>query len=166
MTEIPSSIRPLFLAAGWHRHPGRRVAVPPTVPAQHPGAAVLAEFGGLAIGQSGAGEECATSDVAFQLLGSDASIIRAWNKLLRTELVGVANIQNAHAELYLDTRWRFFWASCIDDGFCFEGASFSEAMERLLLGRRHRPMLRPDQHEVTMYGEVITTDDPRIYKYA
>lgn len=162
MTEIPSGVRPLFLAAGWR--PGRRVEVDPALPAHHPAVGILAEFGGLTVGRPGVGEECATSDVAFRLLWPDASILRVWSERLQTQLVGVADLHHAHAELYVDLRGRYFWASCIDDGFCFEGASFAEAMERLLLGRRCQPMLRPGQAEVTMYGEVFTAEDPRIYK--
>lgn len=47
MIEPPSSVRPLFVAAGWH--PGRRVEVPPAVPSDHPAAHVLAAFGGLKV---------------------------------------------------------------------------------------------------------------------
>ena len=55
--------------------------------------------------------------------------------------------------------------SQIHDAFWFGGASFNEAIERMLLGRRSRPMLRPDQNVVQMYGEEIRADDPRVYKW-
>jgi len=124
----------------------------------------LAEFGGLSVGESGPGERCAKSDVAFQFLGFDADSIRVWSKLLSTELDGIAEVQHGHGELYLDALGRYFSASNTDEGFSFAGASFSEAMERLLLGRRPQPMLLPDQDEAEMYGEVFTADDPRIYR--
>ncbi len=111
------------------------------------------------------GEECGASDVIFNLLKADTSIIRGWSELLRTKLVGIADVHNRHGELYLDTAGRYFWASSVDDGFCFEGATFSEAMTRLLLGRRGQPILRPGENEVIMYGEVFAVGDPRIYDY-
>ena len=46
-----------------------------------------------------------------------------------------------------------------------EGGSFSEAVERSLLGRRSRPLLRPDQESVTLYGIRFTADSPRVYRY-
>ena len=59
--EVLESVRPIFLAAGWH--PGRRVPVPSTIPIDHPAAMVLAEFGGLIVDKGERGEECPTSSV-------------------------------------------------------------------------------------------------------
>ena len=47
----------------------------------------------------------------------------------------------------------------------FEGASFIEVIERRLLGRRSRLMLRPDQEVVRWYGQEIRADDPRVYRW-
>jgi hypothetical protein len=38
-------------------------------------------------------------------------------------------------------------------------------VERLLLGRKVRPMLRPDQHQVELYGETFTRGHPAIFEY-
>ncbi len=162
MIELPASIRRPFLAAGWR--PGRRVAVSPAVAADHPACAILAEFGGLRVGQVGLGEECGTSDVVFQPLWPNDSI-RVWEELLATQLIGVAEAHHGHEELYADHHGRLFGASIIHDAFYFHGASFGEAMERLLLGRRAQPMLRPDQDNVMLYGEEFTADHPAIYRY-
>jgi hypothetical protein len=161
-TELSESVRPIFAAAGWEC--GRRVAVPAAVPREHPAHAVLAEFGGLLVGNDRAGQECATAAVEFKYLEPDRSI-SVWADLLRSRLIGVADVSNGHAEMYVDDSGRLFWASCIHDAFSFAGASFAEAMERLLLGKRSQPMLRPDQSSVDMWGEVFTSDDPRVYKY-
>jgi SUKH-3 immunity protein len=161
MIDLPASIRGSFLAAGWR--PGRSVAVASAVATDHPACAILAEFGGLRVGQSGCGEECAKSDVMFQPLWPDSSI-RMWEELLVTQLIGVADVCHRHAELYVDHHGRFFGASVVHDAFYFHGASFEETME-LLLGRRAQPMLRPDQDHVTLYGEVFTADQPTIYRY-
>jgi hypothetical protein len=139
MIELPTSIRLLFPAAGWS--PGRRVAYHP-VETDHPARAVLAEFGGLRVGQVWRGEECARSDVDFRLLWPD-NAIRVWDQLLAVYLIGVADVHHGHAQPFVDDHCRFFEASSIHDAFYFHGASFGEAMERILLGRRARPMLRP-----------------------
>lgn len=153
----------MFLAAGWK--PGRKIEVFPPIPREHPAEDILSEFGGLRVGQAGSGLECATSDVAFCHLPPCEIVVGVWGRLLRTRLVGVAQVHNDHAELYLDESGRYFGASQMHDAFYFEGASFGEAMERLLLGRRSRPMLRPDQETITLYGETFTADDPAVYKY-
>ena len=85
--------------------------------------------------------------------------------MLRTDLVGIAEVSNGHEALYVDRDGRCYGASLIHDGFGFEGASFNEAIERVLLGRRSRPMLRPDQEVVRWYGEEIRADDPRVYNW-
>lgn len=163
MIELPLSVRPLFVAAGWH--PGRTISGARGVSLDHPAAAILAEFGGLHVGQSGKGEECARADVAFKHLRPDKFVLDVWVKLLSTELVGIAEVHNGYADLYVDSSGRCFCLSIVDDGFYFEGSSFDEAIERLLLGRRSRPMLRPEQRTVWHYGEEIGADDPRVYKY-
>jgi hypothetical protein len=140
--------------------------VPPSVPAGHPAAAILAEFGGLTVDPGrDAGEECATNDLAFLALWPDESITRIWGELLGTRLVGIAEVHSGHGELYVAADGRCFGRSCIHDAFYFEGASFAETVERSLLGRRSRPMLRPDQSSVTLYGVRFTADSPEVYQY-
>ncbi|WP_315836214.1 SUKH-3 domain-containing protein [Bradyrhizobium prioriisuperbiae] len=152
MIEVPASARPLFVAAGWR--PGRRTAAAPDVRHDHPAAAVLAELGGLLVGH-----------LTFQPLPPDDLIFDVWEKLLSTQLVGVAETRHGYAGLYMDSSGRCFGHTIVDDGFYFEGASFGEAIEGLLLGRRSRPMLRPEQSTVWCYGEEIRADDPRVYRY-
>ena len=162
MLEIPTTVRPLFITAGWY--PSRTVRQLSSIPPDHPAAAILTQLGGLQVGTAGPGQECATSDVAFRELPSN-STRDLWTRLLRTELIGIAEVHNAHGELYIDREGRCYGASQIHDAFWFEGSSFNEAIERMLLGRRSRPMLRPDQSVVRMYGETIRADDPRVYKW-
>ena len=164
MVEVPESVRPRFVAAGWH--PARRVAVSPAVPADHPAAAILTAFGGLTVTPDReSGEECAPADLAFRELWPDQSITEVWAGLLGTRLVGVADMHYAHGELFVATDGRCFGRSCIHDAFYFEGASFAEAAERSLLGRRSRPMLRPDQPSVTLYGIQYADDSLELYRY-
>jgi hypothetical protein len=164
MIELPESVRPLFIAAGWRQW--RRVAVPSSVPAEHPAAAILAALGGLTVyPDRKLGEECAPDDLAFQFLEPDESIIEVWGGLLSTRLVGVAEVHGSHGELYVAADGRCFGRSLMHDAFYYEGASFAEAVERSLLGKRSRPMLRPDQSSVTLYGIHFTTDSPEVYRY-
>ena len=76
----------------------------------------------------------------------------------------MANFCHSHGELYVDGSGRYFTGD-IGENVCFAGASFGEAMERLLLGQRVQPMLRPDQDAVMVYGEMFTADHPSVYKY-
>jgi hypothetical protein len=50
--------------------------------------------------------------------------------------------------LFADEAGRCFGASQAHDAFYFEWYIFGEAVGRLLLGRKARPMLRPDQERV------------------
>lgn len=142
--DIPAGVRPLFTAAGWQS--GRRVRVHGRVPQLHPAHDVLREVGGLHIGQSEPGIECARSDLEFGFCEADHEILSTWSELLRSRLIVVAEVHNRHGRLIVDEVGRCFGASQIHDAFYFEGQTFGEAVERLLLGRRARPMLRPDQH--------------------
>jgi hypothetical protein len=165
VVEVPESVRPLFVAAGWH--PGRRMAVPPTVPADHPAAVVLAEFGGLTVArpEDDEGEECALDNLAFGPLYPDPSILDGWAGLLGTRLVGIADIHHGHGEWYAAADGRVFGRSCIHDAFWLAGTSFADATERSLFGRRVQPMLRPDQPSVVLYGVRFTADSPSVYRY-
>jgi hypothetical protein len=124
---LPNSVRTAFAVAGWKD--GRRVTVPALIPHQHPAHAVLAEFGGLMVGQNGRGEECAKHTLLFGYVEPDRVILR-WADLLQSRLIGVADIENGHAELYVDASGRWFFGSSVHDAFAFAGASFAEAVER------------------------------------
>lgn len=160
--EPPESVRRLFTDAGWY--PARKMPVPARIPTGHPAEVVLERFGGLTVGRCGAGEECATSDVAFRDLGPADPDVLSWSELLGTPLAGVAEVHHSHGELYVGGCGRYFGRSCIHDAFYFEGASFGEAVERLLLGRRSRPILRPGRQSVTLYGIRYTADHPDVYR--
>ena len=164
MVELPEGLRPRFVAAGWH--PGRRVDVSANVATDHPAAAVLAEFGGLTVTSDRvAGEECGTAILTFQELWPDGSIAEVWGELLKTRLIGIADLYYGHGELYIGADGRCFGRSCIHDAFYFQGESFGKAAERALLGRKARPLLRPNQPSVRLYGVRFTSDSPEVYRY-
>lgn len=162
--EVPLAVRPLFVAAGWQS--GRSVRVDSRVPQRHPAYDVLQEFGGLHVGRSeGGGIECARADLEFCFREGDLDILSSWSELLRSRLIEVAEVHNRHGWLFVDEAGRCFGASQIHDAFYFEGQTFGEAVERLLIGYRARPMLRPDQHQVDLYGETFARGHPAIFEY-
>jgi hypothetical protein len=161
--ELPNTISDLFLKAGWS--PARRVVVPESVPSSHPGHSVLQEFGGLQVGECGAGREVATGDLRFSLVDNFQEL-EIWSELLGTVLVGIAGIHHGNGELYIDARGRCFGGSLIHNAFYFEGDTFASAAEGILLGRRARPLIRPNQEEVMLYGDRYRRGDPRLYPWS
>ena len=163
--EPPLRVRHLFERAGWTF--GRCVAVPHDVPAAHPAREILASFSGLTVTPDEVrGEECARADLAFSYYPDRSKSAPAWESLLRTRLVSIADVHHGHGELYVAADGRCFGASLVHDAFYFEGASISEAVERNLLGRRSRPMLRPEQSEIHLYGITYTRASPELYRYS
>jgi hypothetical protein len=65
--EVPESVRPLFLAAGWR--PGRDVPIAcdglEALRSYSFAARILRAFGGLQVGECGPGRDCATCDILF-----------------------------------------------------------------------------------------------------
>lgn len=162
--DIPAGVRPLFVAAGWKS--GRRIRVDGRVPQLHPAYGVLQEVGGLHVGRSEVGGiECARSDLEFGFCEADRGILSTWSELLRSRLIEVAEVHNRHGWLIVDEAGRCFGASIIHDAFYFEGQTFGEAAERLLLGRKARPMLRPDQNQVDLYRVTFPRGHPAIFDY-
>lgn len=164
---VPKDLLEQFRSAGWW--PGRSVglssAVTTQIPEQHPAFPILSGFSDITVGKCGPGELCATSDVTFRFIErcDDASI---WSNLLQTVLVGVASVHNDHGQLYVDSIGRFFNISAIHDAAGYQGDSFAAAMHALLLGIPCRPMLRPDQESVTLYGREFRANHPEVYNYS
>ena len=165
MIDVPESVRCRFVAAGWF--PARHVSLSSALPQQHPAAPILAAFGGLTVSQpeDTEGEECGLDDLAFCELFPDDTILRGWAGLLETRLVGIANIHHGHGEWYMAEDGRIFGRSCIHDAFWLAGLTFWEAVERSCFGRRVKPMLRPDQANVRLYGKLFTAESPEVYQY-
>jgi len=161
--EPPSSIRALFIAAGWR--PGRNVSSL-TPLSDHPASAILSALCGLAVRPAAAkGLECATSDLKFELSELEFSSVAEWEVLLGVRLIGVAAVHRRHGILFVASDDRCFVQSCVDDVFSFAGATFSEAASRMLLGQRARPMLRPEQTSISLYGIPFERDSPDVYQY-
>jgi len=163
--DVPESVLPLFRAAGWPSV--TKKSSKHTVSPGHPAASILLQLNGLQIGECGAGDECARSDIVFgrneQLEQDD--VVLEWQSLLATTLICIGEVHHFHGALFMDSSGACYQSSLIHEAFSFEGASFGAAVERILLGRKGQPMLRPNQLSVSMYGETITESHPSIYKY-
>jgi SUKH-3 immunity protein len=163
--DLPSSVVPLFRAAGWPsliRKPATSNALN-----GHPATAVLFELEGLSVGDCEAGEECARSDIAFgrsERLEQDSSV-QAWELLLNTKLVCIAEVHHFHGALFIDSSGACYQSSQVHEAFSFEGATFGAAVERILLGRKGQPMLLPNQPSGQLYGETITAGHPSLHRY-
>lgn len=161
--QLSVEVRQLLLDAGWF--PGRRVAT--LAPAGHPAAPILAALSGLRVGRVGHGETCARGDIAFMWLdrAPDDGDIRQWSRLLGTVLVGIGEVHASHGDLWIASDGRCFGRSLVHQAFTFEGRDYAEAIERVLLGRRARPLIHPEQQSVTLYGDRYTRDHPDVYDF-
>ncbi|KUZ69483.1 argininosuccinate synthase [Burkholderia ubonensis] len=162
MIHIPLSVRPLFVRAGWH--PVADGGSDATA-GEHPGAAILREFDGLTISvgpDDARGETCAATGLAFHALEQKDEQILAWERALRTTIIGIGEDDLGYQYFFADELGRIFSTNCILDGVYLCGYSFGEAVERLLLGRQATPLLLDGQASIPYYGERLTRDDPRV----
>lgn len=136
MIELPESLRPLFLAAGWPTPCTEPVAC--YVPPEHPAAALLEQLVGVQVGICSAGEECATSDVAFGTFEylHDSEEFLEWQQRLSSTLVSIAEVQHGHGALLMDEQGCCYVLSLIHDGLWIQGLNFIQAMENLIFGRK------------------------------
>ena len=139
MVAVPESVRPLFLAAGWFlgrrawftRYPGLKALA-----SFRQGAALIREFGGLHVGQTGPGQERPASDVVFYRWPSAAH--RYGLAELETpgdDLFPLGEAHRGHMEVFIDARGRLLVDSIPDGRLLVAGETFDDGIERLLLGR-------------------------------
>ena len=131
---MPESILPLFLKAGWFdgRDTGFKTAQQNIFAAN-----IFKEFGGLQVGESGAGQDCAKSDVCFfndfNETIDEADDYKHYEKQL-SQLSLIADAQHNHMQVLLAEDGRFYVFTIPDGKLYFAGENFGEAMEQLLLG--------------------------------
>ncbi len=151
-----------FLRAGFD--PERKVQVDPKVPQDHPAYDLLSKLAGFHIGV-GEDEEMLEeiyNDIAFQYTAPYG--IAEWQRLLKTRLVGIAELHHRHGVLFVGDDERYYHRSGMHDAMGYVGTGFTSAIDGLLFGRS-QPMIRPDQPSMTWYGIVFTNEDPRLYDY-
>jgi SUKH-3 immunity protein len=137
--DLPASVRPLFIAAGWR--PGRALSIVcdelEALRSYPLATEVLGAFGGLHVGKCGHGRDCATSDILFTTRPSREG---RWCVIDREspgdDLFPLGEAHRAHLELFLDAQGRLFAYAIPDGRLWVVGESFSEGVERLLLGHK------------------------------
>lgn len=132
----------------------RRTSFPDWIPADHPARAVLTRKEGKRRGR-----------VQYRLLDRDeySSDIAIWESLLGTRLIGIGDVDHGHEELYIASDGRCFGESAVHDAFYYHADSLFQFQLMQLFGRRSRPMLRPDQKSVDLYGITFTRESPEVY---
>jgi len=129
VANLSLPVRALFEAAGWSQSCEKRSA--------DLSASIFAEVGGLHVGHAGPGTECAASDIQFF---GEARVDR--HSFLASlfpaigPVVAIADAHNQHIMLFLDRRGRFLAFTAPDSKLYVAGESFSQCVERLLLGYR------------------------------
>ncbi|MDD1014949.1 SUKH-3 domain-containing protein [Pseudomonas rubra] len=139
--ELPETIRPLFVAAGW---PAQVTAVEAdTVPSDHPAHGLLIAFNGLCVGHCGAGQECAAGDIEFRAKPGlhNEKIIQAMQRKLNTTLVCIGDVHHGHGALFVDSQGACYLMSQVHDAFWLQASTFADAAEGLLLGRNPQMQL-------------------------
>ncbi|MFC5455695.1 hypothetical protein [Prosthecobacter fluviatilis] len=128
--------------------------LPEWIPQDHPSRDILSKLWGQRRGS-----------IDFKLLDRCyySKEVLEWESLLKTTLVGVGEVDHGHGEFYVASDGRCFGLSCVHDAFYYYGDSFEKYRLRALLGRRARPMLRPEQTSVTLYGIDYTKESPETY---
>jgi hypothetical protein len=133
--QVPSSIEPMFAAAGWRPSARSYSRVDPLASAHQRAAEVIAEFGGLRVAAVRAGRDLPASDIHFYQCARPevAAVAQAWSSRLG-ELAGVASAHHDHITVFVGSDGVFYAFTDPDEKLYSIGSTFGEAMERLLLG--------------------------------
>ena len=134
--------------------PTRPTNSPPDwVPDDHPTRAILARYDGKTRGP-----------VEFGLIKGDEvhDVLPIWERLLESRLIGIGLEENGHSQLYVASDGRCFGSSEVHDAFYFCADTLKQRLRMPILRQRSRPMLRPDQPSVDLYGIEFSTGDPEV----
>src|SRR5262249_46529804 len=98
---------------------------------------IFTEVGGLRVGQTGPGIECAASDIEF-FRQPRADRHRAFAARFPSvgPVVAIADAHDQHIMLFLDAKGRFLAFTDPDSKLYITGDSFAQSVDRLLLGYR------------------------------
>lgn len=163
MFSPPAEFAEAFVTAGWYEK--RWIEPEQSVPRDHPAFAVLGQCRGLHVRpNSGAGLECATSDIQFCRVELHEEAV-AWTERLHVRLVGVAKIWNDYGRLWLAEDGRCFATDDLTEAFSWVADDLQDAIRRLFSGVRIRPLLPPGEGSVMLYGETLATGDGRLYNW-
>lgn len=159
------AVTSLFIAANWPVADGERGE--PFEVFDHPAAIAVAELDGLRVGHMGIRPGQTSGELLFgdRSLEHDDPRVAEWEALLQIRLVNIAEVDSGHAALFMDGTGACYWKSNVHDAFAFGGDSLQEFLEDVVVNRRRKAMLRPDQASVSMYGLTITAKHPNAYDW-
>ena len=128
--------------------------LPDWVPDDHPAQEILARYDGKTRGS-----------IEFGLINPDDmhEEVATWQTLLGTRLIGLGLEDHGHAQLYVASDGRCFGSSEVHDAFFFHADSLKKFLRGQLLQKRSRPMLRPNQPSVDLYGIEFFPGHPEVY---
>lgn len=130
-------INKLFLDAGWHK--GRKVKIKKPLfgfknVAHQNANVILTEFGGLEVGEVGAGREISASDISFRYEAFDfRSEFYDYSSNLNKTLYAFASAHRDHILLLVDDD-NIFYIFTDPDEKLYKIGSFNETVKRVLLG--------------------------------
>ena len=132
----------------------RSIDFPSSVPLDHPARDILRKLNGKQRGR-----------VEFLLLPERDyhEEIPLWNQLLDTSLVGIGLVAGGAEQLFVSSDGRCFGSSEVHDAFYYHADSLRRYMWMPLFRKRSRPMLRPDQDSVDLYGLTFRRGDSEVY---
>jgi len=160
MSTIPWSIIRHFTEAGWYH--GRALDSPRDYPVDHPATKILREFGGLKVGRAQPGAECAAMPIELHPHDDPEKEVLELEACLGTSLLGIGSDGNG-SYYYSDELGRIYLFEIVAGSVWFQGWSFGEAAESLILGKRSYPLLLPSQPSVGFYGVELYPGNERIF---
>lgn len=140
MHIFPQSVARVLEEAGWHE--SRNVIHSPELPSESNlfqfAKEVLSEFGGLRIGASGEGIDCAKSEIIIdpKYLTYFNSELKEFESILQTRLVPVGELDGGHGYLVIDEEGRTYILSAMSHTLGPLAPTFSHCLELLILGKR------------------------------
>ncbi|QTL34998.1 SUKH-3 domain-containing protein [Pseudoalteromonas viridis] len=130
-------ITKLFVDAGWHegrKIEGKNQASNSSSAAHKNAVAVLAEFGGLDVGEVGSGRDLSASDISFRTEAFDfGNEFHNYWQNLDMSLFAFASAHHDHMLLLVDDENNFYIFTDPDEQL-YKVGSFKETMKRVLLG--------------------------------
>ena len=153
-----------LLRHDWHAD--RSVDVPEWVPAMHPAHSILKSFGGLSLlSYSDEFPDDPIAEIDFGILSPDDTTAANWSRLLGSTLIGIGVGHNQHENVYSDAEGKIYGRSLMHDAFYLLGPSLLACLHNLLTRTRAKPMLRPDQNSIRLYGRTFDSTSDELHRY-
>jgi hypothetical protein len=157
--KLTPHIQRHFVKAGWHH--SYRFAHDLDQIVGHPAHEIMSRFGGLHIDPMDINQlEKRTADIQFMSLQDKDPLVQQWEQELGTKLIGIAEFERGHMELYVSSEGKFFANCIVAPLFLFVGHTFEKAVRKLILNDRMQLMFLPNETSNRWYGEIVKPGDP------